>query len=410
MPQQHQGGIGKIVVRHRQSLAQELSNRKSAVPGFNRRIILPLAACSGASHDLLTTPGSDSSAMSSLTVQFEKRSKTFSATVSVMLVVAIGLIDYLAGYAIFFSAFYLIPVALASWFVCRSFGILISISSVAISVVGDYAAGAHYPSLLIPIWNGAIALTVYFVVVKILTRLRKLQNELEERVRQRTTALMAEMQERARLEKQILEVSEREQRRIGHDLHDSLCQHLAATAMAGQVLGETLAARSLPEAAAAREMVRLIEDGIMLTRNLAHGIAPPEMESEGLVTALREFAANVSKLFKITCTLECESPPMMDDTVTATHLYRIAQEAVNNAVRHGRPRQIVISLAHEKKRLELTVEDDGVGLPDDWQKNRGLGTRIMAHRAAIAGGTFSVEPNPTGGTFVRCSLPASAEP
>ena len=346
--------------------------------------------------------------MNALARQFETRPKSYSALVSVLLVAVIGLIDYMAGYAIFFSAFYLIPVALAAWYVGKTFGVVISISSVAVSIVGDYAAGAAYPNVLVPIWNGLIELTVYFVVVKILASLRKLHGELEARVRQRTTALTNEMLERARLEKEILEVSEREQRRIGHDLHDGICQHWAATAIAGQVLGEKLAAQSLPEAADAREVVRLVENGITLTRNLAHGIAPPEMESEGLVRALQEYAANISKMFKINCGFECELPPLIEDTEAATHLYRITQEAVNNAIRHGKPRQIVISLANRKNQVELTVEDDGGGLPDDWQQQRGLGTRIMAHRAAMIGGSFSIEPNPTGGTFVKCSMPAPA--
>ena len=346
--------------------------------------------------------------MNSLASQFERRPRVFSALVSVFLVAVVGLIDYVAGYAIFFSAFYLIPVALAAWYVGKAFGILISISSVTVSLVGDYAAGAAYPNLLVPIWNGLIELTVYTVVVQILASLRKLHGELEERVRQRTTALTNEMQGRARLEKELLEVSEREQRRIGHDLHDGICQHWAATAMAGQVLGEKLAAKSLPEAADAWEVVKLVENGITLTRNLAHGIAPPEMESEGLVRALQELAANISKMFKITCVFECDSPPLVDDTAAATHLYRIAQEAVNNAIRHGKPSQIVISLANRKGQVELTIEDDGSGLAEDWQKNRGLGTRIMAHRAAMIGGAFSLEPNPTGGTFVKCSMPAPA--
>jgi len=100
---------------------------------------------------------------------------------------------------------------------------------------------------------------------------------------------------------------------------------------------------------------------------------------------------------------------MVEDSAAATHLYRIAQEAVNNAIRHGQPRQIVISLSNHKERVELTVEDDGAGLPDDWPKNRGLGTRIMAHRAAMIGGVFSIEPNPTGGTLVKCSMPVTKE-
>ncbi len=346
--------------------------------------------------------------MNALARQFETHPRTFSAVASVVLVAAIGVVDYLTGYAIFFSAFYLLPVALAAWFGGGASGIAISWLSGAVWLAGDFAAGAHYSSLFVPVWNGLIALTVYFVVVKTLVSVRRLQRELEERVRQRTAALTNEMQERARLEKEILEISEREQRRIGHDLHDGLCQHWTATAMAGQVLDEKLAAKSLPEAADAHEIVQLVEDGITLTRNLAHSIAPPEMESEGLVSALHAFAANISKMFKISCSFECESPPTIDDTAAATHLYRIAQESVNNALRHGKPKQVVMCLSHRKDRMELTIEDDGVGLPDDWQKNRGLGTRIMAHRAAMIGATFSVEPNPTGGTFVKCSMPAPA--
>ena len=344
--------------------------------------------------------------VSSLTSQFERRPKGLALTVSVVLVAIVGAVDYIAGYGILFSAFYLIPVAMTSWYVGGWAGIAISVSSVVVSLVGDYAAGAPYPNVFVPIWNGLIALTVYSVVVKTLTSLRKLQNELEDRVRQRTVALTNEMQERERLEREILDVSEREQRRIGHDLHDGLCQHWAATAMAGQVLGEKLGAKSLPESADARELVQLIEDGMMLTRNLAHGIAPPEMGADGLVTALGELAGNTSKIFKINCSFEHESTPALADATQVTHLYRIAQEAINNAIRHGRPKQIIISLSQRKDRAELTIEDDGSGLPDDWQKNRGLGTRIMAHRAAMIGGTCSIEPNPTGGTFVKCVVPA----
>jgi signal transduction histidine kinase len=343
--------------------------------------------------------------MSTLAETFEKRSRTFSIVVSLALVAVVGTVDYFSGYAIFFSAFYLLPVGLATWFAGGFFGLVISVLSVVVWLWGDIAAGAHYSSVFVPIWNGAIGLTVYFVIVRALTSLRRLHNELEERVRQRTTALTNEMQERARLEKEILEISEREQRRIGHDLHDSLCQHLAATAMASQVLGDKLAGKSQPEATDARQITRLIEDSITLTRNLARGISPVEMEMEGLITAFSEFTANVSQLFKVRCTFDCESLPKMNDVATSTHLFRIAQEAVNNAVRHGKPKQIVVSLSNQRGRVELTIEDDGGGLPDEWQKTRGMGTRIMAHRAAMIGGTFSIEPNPTGGTFVKCSIP-----
>ena len=318
--------------------------------------------------------------------------------------VLVGAVDYLAGFETFFSVFYLLGVGLATWFVGRNFGLLLSVLSVVVWIIGDLAAGARYSSPLIPIWNAGILLGFYFVVVWLLARLRSLHVELEEKVRQRTEALTQEMAERERLEKEILEVGERERRRIGHDLHDSLCQHLTGTALAGQVLGEKLAARSQPEAMEARKIVELIEDGIMLARNLARGIYPVEMEAEGLMSAFQDLAASITRTAKVVCVFECDSPVLIHNAATATHLYRIAQEAVLNAIRHGKPRRIGITLADRHDRVTLTVEDDGVGLPEMSQKGQGLGTRIMAHRAAMIGAAFSIEPNPTGGTLVECSL------
>ncbi len=325
--------------------------------------------------------------------------------VCLALLALIGAADYRTGFNLSFSVFYLLDIGFAAWFIGTGFALAVSALSIAISLVADWAAGAHYSSLLVPIWNALILIVVYFIVVWLLGALRSALQELERKVDHRTSALMREIGERERLEKEILEISEREQRRIGHDLHDGLCQHLTATAMAGQVLGEKLAARSLPESKDAREIVRLIEEGIAMTRDMAHGIAPLGLESDGLIAALRGLAANVSRMFKIACTLECDAPPLIEDVNVATHLYRIAQEAVQNALRHGKPRLIVMSLGHARGRAELTIEDDGAGLPENWQSGGGLGTRTMAHRAAMIGGMLSIEPNPTGGTFVRCSVP-----
>jgi signal transduction histidine kinase len=210
------------------------------------------------------------------------------------------------------------------------------------------------------------------------------------------------MAERARLEKELVEVSEREQRRIGHDLHDSLCQHLTGTALAGQVLGERLAAKSLPEAADANQVVELVEEGIALARNLARGIYPVDVEARGLMAALDDLAANISKVSKITCVFECDLPVLVQDAAVGTQLYRIAQEAISNAIRHGKARRVGISLSERGGAVTLAIEDDGTGLPEGWQKGQGLGTRIMAHRAGMIGGEIALEPNPTGGTLVRC--------
>jgi len=321
----------------------------------------------------------------------------------------VGLIDFLTGFELSFSVFYLLEVALGTWFVGKHFGLFMSLLSVAVWTTGDWAAGAKYSTPFVAVWNAGILLTFYGIVVSVLARLRVLHKELEGRVRQRTLALTQEMAERERLEKEILDISEREQRRIGRDLHDSVCQHLTGTALAAQVLEEKLAAKSLPETADAGKIVELVEDGITLARNLARGITPAELDAEGLMTAFHELALNITRLSKITCVFDSDARVLIQDATTATHLFRIAQEAVGNAMRHGKPRRIDISLLEHHGHVTLTIEDDGVGLPETRQKNQGLGTRIMAHRAAMIGGTFSIEPNPTGGTSVKCSLPSPTQ-
>jgi signal transduction histidine kinase len=348
--------------------------------------------------------------MSWLLETLERLSRPWLIVAGLALLVLIGIIDYLSGYEMLFSVFYLLEVGLAAWFLGKGFGALMSVLSVIVWIGGDMAAGAHYSTPLIPIWNALILMVFYFIVVWLLASLRSLHRELEIRVRQRTEALTREMAERQRLESEILQVSEREQRRVGHDLHDSLCQHLTATAMAGQVLGNRLASKSLPEAADASKVVSLVEEGIDLARNLARGLYPVEMDAEGLMAAFQELADTISNGTRIQCVFECDAPVLIHDDAVATHLYRIAQEAVRNALQHGKPKRIGISLSEPGNLLTLTIEDDGQGLPDSAPLPKGLGVRIMAHRAAMIGGSFSIEPAPTGGTIVTCSLPKNSEP
>jgi signal transduction histidine kinase len=331
--------------------------------------------------------------------------KSLLMVTSLGLVTVVGLVDYFTGYAIFFSAFYLIPVALAAWFVGDLFGNTVSILSVSVWLAGDFVAGAHYPNWFIPVWNGAIALTVYFVVVKTLASLRRSHQELEDRVRQRTAALNKEIQERRLLEKEVLEISEREKRQIGHDLHDSLGQHLTATAFAGQVLNEQLENESLPEPASARHLVKLIEEAIILTRTFARGLHPVELEAEGLMDGFQALSRNISERFKVACEFECREPVLFHDAANSTHLYRIAQEAITNAIKHGKARHIRIGLETNAGVITLTVIDDGVGLPENARNGRGMGLHIMAYRANLIGATFEIERVPEGGTRIICQLP-----
>jgi signal transduction histidine kinase len=330
--------------------------------------------------------------------------RLYMAVASLLFVLLVGIVDYHTGFEVSFSVFYLFAVVLATWYVGRNYGLAISFLSVVVWTAGDLVAGARFSNPIIPVWNAAIFLAFYSIAVLLLTRLRALNRELEERVKQRTLALTTEMTERGRLEKEIIEISEREQRRIGHDLHDSLCQHLTGTALAGRVLQEKLAAKSSPEAADAAQIVNLVEEGILQARNLARGIMPVDMDSEGFMAALADLARTVTARARLNCVFTRDAQVLVANATSATHLYRITQEAISNAIRHGKPQRIDVNLAVHDGCTTLTIEDDGAGLPDGWQHKSGLGTRIMAHRAAMIGGRFSIEPNPTGGTSVRCAV------
>jgi signal transduction histidine kinase len=336
--------------------------------------------------------------------RFGLHSRAFWVGLTLEIVAVVGLLDYFTGFELNFFAFYLIPVILAVWCVSRGFGIFVSALCVVVSIEGDLIAGARYSSSLVPVWNTAISLTFFLVVVWILANLRSLHYELEERVRQRTAALHNEMQERMRLEEEILSISEREQQRLGHDLHDSLCQHLTGVALAGQVLSEQLAAKSLPEVNAIDHIVEMVEGAIELTRTLARGLHPFDLQGEGFTDALRELAATITNGFKTPCTFECDKPVEIRQPGVATHLYRIAQEAITNAVKHSEAKSIVVRLESGAGGLALTISDDGVGVPP--KIPGGMGLRTMAYRASVIGASFTVARQHSRGTRVTCQLPA----
>ena len=333
-----------------------------------------------------------------------QRSRPVIAGACLFTVVLVGLADYLSGYEISFSIFYLVAVSVATWFVGFGFGLFISVLSVMSWLLGDLAAGATYSTRFVPGWNAVIAFAFYVVMVRVLATLRTMHDHLERMVAQRTVALTEEMAKREMLEKELLAVSEREQRRIGHDLHDSLCQHLTGTALACQVLGDKLDAMGLPEAADAGHVVTLVEEGITLARSLARGLAPVELGAEGLMAALRELAKNASERFKVNCTFEAPEFVPIDDPSTAIHLFRIAQEAISNAIKHGRATCIVIALSVSPGGVRLSITDDGVGLAEPLPVTQGMGLNIMRHRSAIIGASFDIRRIGCG-TRVQCTSP-----
>jgi signal transduction histidine kinase len=213
--------------------------------------------------------------------------------------------------------------------------------------------------------------------------------------------------EREQLQQQLLEIGERERRRIGQDLHDGLGQHLTGIELMMQSLEENVRALSKPEGAQIGKITGHLRDAIRQSKALARGLSPVELQTNGLMSALEELAANVSALFRVNCTFRCASPVLVSDNAAATHLFRIAQEATTNAVKHGKARTIEIELACNGNRLTLSVLDDGKGFDPGEPRQNGMGLSTMNYRAQLIGGTLTVNPGKHGGTVVTCAAPSS---
>jgi PAS domain S-box-containing protein len=211
--------------------------------------------------------------------------------------------------------------------------------------------------------------------------------------------------ERKHLEKTILEISAREQRRIGQDLHDGLGQHLTGIAFMSKVQEQRLMEKGMPEAGDAAKIVNLVNEAINKTRELARGLLPVVSDAHGLMSALRQWAGEVEDLFAVSCRFQCFTPVLIHDDTVATHLYYVAREAVNNAIKHGHARHIVIRLAADQRQGALTIQDDGSGISSTVPGSKGMGLHLMNYRARMVGGSLEVQRAPTGGTIVTCLFP-----
>jgi signal transduction histidine kinase len=326
------------------------------------------------------------------------------AIVCLLCVAILGYLDYVTGYEQSLLLFYLVPIALATWVEGLAFGLFFSALSLCAWVGSDIVAGIPQ----IRVWNVGMAIAAYVVFTFLLHNLRSLLLDLDERVRERTQALRREMAERERLDQEINEIAQRERLLLGQELHDGLCQHLTGTALTAQTLRQRLAARGASEVSQADSVVRYIEEGIDMSRNLARGLFSPELEADGLMVALHGLAENMTERSGIPCTFDSNGVISVSDANVATQLHRIAQEATMNAIKHARAKQIEIRLEESETELQLAVSDDGIGLPER-RNGQGLGLRLMQHGAALIGAEFKVEGEAGKGTTVLCKVSRQTE-
>jgi len=215
---------------------------------------------------------------------------------------------------------------------------------------------------------------------------------------------IGQMMGRRRAERRLLEISEREQQRIGQDLHDGLCQQLTGIAYMASALEGGLAKKSPAEAHNAARIARLSRETAEQARQVARGLNPVKVGKTGLIAALDELAGSIRLMFSISCLFNCQRRAGVADHETAVHLYRIAQEAIHNAITHGKATQILVTLRRTAEGTELSVKDNGRGLSRASRNGNGMGLENMNYRARAIGARLEFKQRNPSGTVMNCTV------
>jgi len=232
-------------------------------------------------------------------------------------------------------------------------------------------------------------------------QVRRLVEQRTSELKQANNELASEIEQRHKLQREILDISTQEKRRLGQDLHDSLGQHLTGIGLLVSGLARSLKASSAPGATEARQIAELLKEARVQTRRMARGLTPVELDVEGLPDAIERLAAEMQEVSDVECAVIVESNCNVPDADAAVHLYHIAQEAMNNAVKHAGAQHISVILSVDG----LCVLDDGKGMPQEYAGDRmGLGLKIMQYRAEMIDGVLAVRENEPQGTIVECLL------
>jgi signal transduction histidine kinase len=310
----------------------------------------------------------------------------------------IGLLDFLSSYQFRLLPLYAGPIFVVAWFFGRKPGLAAALVSAVIWWVANWFNGDPELRSWFRLWEVARHVGFFLVVGWTGAALRA-KDEM-------ATARIALLEHSQRLEQQIVDISEAEQRRIGQDLHDGVCQVLAALSCAATSLRTELEKRALKsEANRADELAKMLQNAVVETRDLARSLVPAHVSDVGLAVALEALTQSVSRLHRVNCTFHLDGLDPGENGQVATHLYRIAQEAINNALTHGRAKNISLSLGHSNGQIDLSVTDDGVGIPAE-PRPGGMGLAVMAYRARLSGGQLTVNRLPGGGTKVSSTVVA----
>jgi len=328
----------------------------------------------------------------------EKHPRPWILAEALVALAVIALLDIITTWQFSMFVFYCIPVFVVALRFPRRVGIGFVIFAALLAMAANYDT-VQFLGLGGFAWSAVNRLIGFLFAAACGISIREVHKE---------TARRLESMGRAReLEREIVRAGEREQMRIGHDLHDGLCQTLAALDCASQCLKLHLEAECSPRANLAAEIKKGLSNATLEARNLARGIYPASLAADGLIHALHDLVMTTNALCNGLIAFESGEDIVIKDSELALHLYRITQEAMSNALRHANATRVQVRIIQDNAQLRITVADDGCGSALQGRSN-GMGLSTLRYRAKLIGADLKIETRPSGGTTVHCSLPLQA--
>lgn len=305
-------------------------------------------------------------------------------------------LDHVTTWELSLFVFYAIPILLTVWWRDSRAGYVMALVCGLLWWASNYHTHP-YETTLGYLW-ASMSRVIFFCLVCYAAAAVRTRQEAD-------TARINALLERRQLEEDLVAVSEREQQRIGQDLHDGLCQHLASIGLAARFLADDLHSQASSSAEDAELIQQSIEQAVAEARGLAHGIFPVHIGGHGFAAAITEMASSTSRLTGVHIVVNEPGDVQISPPEDAMHLYRIAQEAVANAVRHSGAKTIKINLERTADKLVMTIADDGMGFPEKFRKTNGMGMRTMRYRAQMIGAKVALSAPGTCGATLRCEVP-----
>ena len=316
---------------------------------------------------------------------------------SLLLLAGIGWLDMTTGYQMSLVLLYSVPIAFAGYTCDRYTPFALATLACVVWCWADLGSGHEYFSAFVHAWEVCVRSVFFFVVAIAVVAVKDRQEE--------SRARLSAVERARKIEHQVAAITEYEQQRIGREMHDGLSQYLAAVSCAMTALKIDIEKSASPALAVkAAEIEKLLSESVNQTHDLARSLAPVYHKGPGLAAALYELAATTSRRAGIPCSFESVGEESITQDGIATYLYRIAQEAVANAVRHGKAHEIVVQLSAAAGAVNLSISDDGIGFSDSSRNGDGVGLSVMNYRAGMIGGELVIEDRASGGTTVSCAV------